>query len=97
MIPVNRENLRDALIAVAVGLTLAWLLSSCARQSQPPPIPTAAQLTHVAAPAPTPVPKVTGAMILAQQPPEVQQALTQHAQDARWPSFHVGHGYMARS
>ena len=97
MIPVDRENLRDALIAVAVGIALAWLLSSCAAQPQPPPIPIAAQLTHVAAPAPTPAPKVTGAMILAQQPPEVQQAITQHAQAARWPSFHVGHGYIARS
>jgi hypothetical protein len=53
MIPVNRDNLRDALIAVAVGCALAWLLSSCAAQPQPPSIPTAAQLTQVAAPAPT--------------------------------------------
>ncbi len=84
MIPVNRDNLRDALIAVALGCTLAWLLSSCALQPQPPPTTTAAQLTQVAAPAP----KVTGAMILAQQPPAVQQAITRHAQAARWPSFH---------
>jgi hypothetical protein len=89
-IPVNRDNLREALIAVAVGVALAWLLSSCAAQPQPPPIPTAAQLTQAAAPAPTPAPTVTGAMILAQQPPAVQQAITPHAQAARGPSFHVG-------
>jgi hypothetical protein len=53
MIPVDRDNLRDALIAAAVGLTLAWLLSSCAALPQPPPTPTAAQLTQVTAPAPT--------------------------------------------
>jgi hypothetical protein len=90
MIPVNRDNLRDALIAVAVGATLAWLLSGCAAQPQPPPIPTAAQLTQVATLASTPAPKVTGAIILAQQPPAVQQAITRHAQAARWPSFSVG-------
>jgi Flp pilus assembly protein TadD len=88
MIPVNRDNLRDALIAIAVGATLAWLLSGCAGQPQPPPIPTTTQLTQVATPAPT----VTGAMILAQQPPAVQQAITRHAQAARWPSFSVGRG-----
>jgi Flp pilus assembly protein TadD len=53
MIPVNRDNLRDALIAVAVGATLAWLLSGCAGQPQPPLTTTAAQLTQVATPAPT--------------------------------------------
>jgi Flp pilus assembly protein TadD len=87
-IPVNRDNLRDALIAVAVGATLAWLLSGCAGQPQPPLTTAAAQLTQVATPAPT----VTGAMILAQQSPAVQQAITQHAQDARWPSFHASRG-----
>lgn len=53
MIPIDRENLRDALIAVTVGIALAWLLSGCAGQPQPPPATTAAQLTQVA----TPVPK----------------------------------------
>jgi hypothetical protein len=86
MIPVNRDNLRDALIAVAVGATLAWLLSGCAGQPQPPPIPTTNQLSQVA----TPAPKVTGAIILVQQPPAVQQAITRHAKAARWPSFPVG-------
>jgi Flp pilus assembly protein TadD len=89
MIPVNRDNLRDALIAVAVGAALAWLLSGCAAQPQPPPtMTTAAQLTQVTISAP----KVTGAMILTQQPPAVQQAITRHAQAARWPSFPVGRG-----
>jgi hypothetical protein len=53
MIPVHRDNLRDALIAVAVGITLAWLLSGCAVQSQPPPLTTAAQPTQVATPGAT--------------------------------------------
>jgi hypothetical protein len=48
MIPVDHENLRDALIAV--GSALAWLLSCCAVQSQPPPLTTAAQPTQVATP-----------------------------------------------
>jgi hypothetical protein len=39
---INRENLRDALIAVAIGVT-AYSLSGCAAR-QPPPVPTAAQL-----------------------------------------------------
>ena len=94
MIPVNRENLRDALIAVTVGIALAWLLSSgWARQPQPPPTTTAAELNQAA----TPAPKVTGARILAQLPPEVQQAITRLAQDAGWPSFHADRGQTAEN
>jgi hypothetical protein len=93
MIPINRENLRDALIAVTVGIALAWLLSGWAGQPQPPPATTAAELNQAA----TPAPKVTGARILAQLPPKVQQAITRLAQDARWPSFHVGRGQTAEN
>jgi len=50
MIPVNRENLRDVLIGVAVATVLTWLLSSCAAQPLPPPTP--AQRAHASAPAP---------------------------------------------
>jgi hypothetical protein len=50
MIPVNRENLRDALIGAAVAAVLAWLLSSCAAQSLPPP--TSAPRAYASAPAP---------------------------------------------
>ena len=92
MIPINRENLRDALIAATVGIALAWL-SGWARQPQPPPTTAAAELNQAA----TPASKVTGARILAQQPPEVQQAITRLAQDARWPSFHVDRGQTAQN
>jgi Flp pilus assembly protein TadD len=53
MIPVDRENLRDALIAAAVGLTLAWLLSGCAGQPQPALTTAAAHPTQVATPGAT--------------------------------------------
>ncbi len=85
MIPINRNNCRDALIGVVAGAALAWLLSGCAPMQEPPPSPTAAQLAPE--PKPTPAPRVTGAMILARQSVEVQRAITEHAQDARWPSF----------
>jgi P-type conjugative transfer protein TrbG len=78
---INRDNLRDATIAALGGCVLAWLLSGCAgQQPQPSPMPTAAQL----APEPTPAPRITGAMVLAQQSPEIQQAI-RHGQP--WPSF----------
>jgi hypothetical protein len=80
MIYLDRSNLHDALIGIAIGCALAWLLSSCAAQPQPPPTPTAAPLAQAATSTPAPVPKVTGAMILAQQSPAVQQAITQHVQ-----------------
>jgi type IV secretion system protein TrbG len=82
LIPMNHENFRDALIAAAAGSALAWALSGCAPQSQPPPMPTVAQLAPE--PTPTPAPRITGAMILAQQPSEVQQAI-KHGKP--WPTF----------
>jgi type IV secretion system protein VirB9 len=84
MMIMNRENLRGALIAAAIGLAV-WGLSGCAETHQPPPTPTVAQLAPE--PAPTPAPRITGAMILAQQPPEVQQAIQRHAAAGAWPSF----------
>jgi type IV secretion system protein TrbG len=85
MIPIERNNMRDALIGIAVGLGIAWVLSGCTVQQQPPPAPTAAQLAPE--PAPAPAPRITGAMILAEQPSEVQQAIQRHTQGAGWPSF----------
>ena len=81
---INRENLRDALIATTIGGLVAWTLNGCATQ-QAPAAPTVTQL----APEPTlkPAPRITGAMILAQQPPEIQQAIQQHAAGGAWPSF----------
>ena len=82
---MNRENLRDALFGVTVGLGIAWLLSGCTVQQQPPPAPTAAQLAPE--PTPGPAPRITGSTILAEQPPEVQQAIQRHAAGRAWPSF----------
>ncbi len=82
---MNRENLRDALFGVTIGLGIAWLLSGCTVQQQPPPAPTAAQLAPE--PTPAPAPRITGATILAEQPPEVQQAIQRHAAGRAWPSF----------
>jgi type IV secretory pathway VirB9-like protein len=50
-LPINRENLRDALIGLAIASALALWLGACASQP-PPPIVVAAPT-----PAPTPIPK----------------------------------------
>jgi type IV secretion system protein TrbG len=89
MIPINRENLRCALIT-ALGIAIVLmalslmnvLFTGCASQPLPPPTPTVAQLAPE--PESTPTAHVTGAMILAQQPPEVQQAI-KHGRP--WPAF----------
>jgi type IV secretion system protein TrbG len=88
MIPVHRDNLRDAVIAVIIGGLVAWALSGCSpQQQQPPPSPTVAQLAPESTPTPAQAPRITGAAILAEQPPEVQQAIKEHAPGAGWPSF----------
>lgn len=63
--PIDRENLRDALIAIAIGSAIALILNGCAT-TPAPAAPTAAQLAPVPAPAAAPAPRITGAMILAQ-------------------------------
>src|SRR5262249_29924877 len=78
--PVMIINRNKAIVTVA----LAVVLSGCASQ-QPPPAPTVAQLAPESPP--TLVPRITGATILAQQPPEVQRAIQQHAGRGTWPSF----------
>src|SRR5713101_7325710 len=88
--PINSENLRDALIAVAIGSAIALALNGCATTPQPES-PTAAQLAAEPAPTPAPAPRITGAMILAQQPKEVQDAI-EHYRRGAWPSFHSAHG-----
>jgi type IV secretion system protein TrbG len=85
MIPIERANLHDALIAIIIGSLAAWALSGCVETHHPPPTPAVAQLGPE--PAPKPAPHITGAMILAQQPPEIQQAIKQHARGGAWPSF----------
>jgi type IV secretion system protein TrbG len=88
--PINSENLRDALIAVAIGSTIALALNGCAT-TPPAAAPTAAQLAADPAPTPAPAPRITGAMILARQPKEVQDAI-EHYRRGAWPSFHSAHG-----
>jgi P-type conjugative transfer protein TrbG len=88
--PINRENLRDALITVALGSAMALALNGCAA-TPPPAAPTAAQLAPVPAPTPAPEPRITGATILAEQSKEVQDAI-EHYRRGAWPSFHSAHG-----
>jgi hypothetical protein len=76
MISLNRQ------LSIAIAV-LAAALYGCAAQEPPPPSPTAAQLAPMPQPATT-RPRITGAMILSQQTPEVQQAI-QHGPP--WPTF----------
>jgi P-type conjugative transfer protein TrbG len=76
MISLNRQRS----IALAV---ITAMLYGCAAQEPPPPTPTAAQLAPLPQPATT-KPRITGAMILAAQMPEVQEAI-EHGQP--WPTF----------
>jgi len=86
MIPLERSNLRDALIGVAAGLAIAWALSGCSSH-QPPSAPTVSQLAPEPAPTAAPAPRITGALVLAAQTPEVQRAIKQHGARAGWPTF----------
>ncbi|MGH7933295.1 MAG: P-type conjugative transfer protein TrbG [Candidatus Binataceae bacterium] len=73
-------------IISATTIALALTLSACATQqpAAPPPL----KIVTEAAPKPeaTP-PSPTSAQLLAQQPPEVQQAINQHQQDGKWPVY----------
>jgi len=90
-VPINHENLRDALIAVAIGSAVALALNGCS--TTPPAAPTAAQLSPEPASTPALTPRITGAMILAQQPKEVQDAIKNY-QAGHWPLFHSAHGQL---
>ncbi len=70
--------------AFAVALTIS--LTACATQQ--PPAPPPLRIVTEAAPKPeaTP-PSPTGAQLLAEQPPEVQQAIKDHRDDGRWPVY----------
>ena len=81
--------IRNALI----GGGIALLLNGCAA-TPPPPAPTAAQLAPLAVSTPAPAPRITGAIILAEQPAEVQYAVEHHRQQDAWPSFHNAHGVL---
>jgi type IV secretory pathway VirB9-like protein len=76
MISLNRQ------LSIVIAVITA-LLYGCAAQEPPPPTATAAQLAPLPQPAPL-KPRITGAMILSQQTPEVQQAI-QHGPP--WPTF----------
>jgi hypothetical protein len=62
---IDRENLRDALIGIAIGSAIALIRNVCA-PTPAPATPTAAQLAPVAAPTAAPAPRITSQMILAQ-------------------------------
>jgi type IV secretion system protein TrbG len=70
-------------------IALALALSACATQQSPaPPLKIATE----AAPRPAPTPPApTAAQLLAQQPPEVRQAIQDHQQDGKWPVYKTAH------
>ncbi len=63
-------------------IALALALSACATQ-QPPPPPLKIMTEAAPRPAATP-PAPTAAQLLAQQPPEVKEAVKVHQQDSKW-------------
>ena len=69
----------------AIGIALALGLGGCASQQPPPPPLTL--VTHAAPKSETAPAPVTGAKLLAQQPPEVRQAVAGHAKTGNWPSY----------
>jgi P-type conjugative transfer protein TrbG len=86
-------NFREVALAAVITMGLVGavdLLSGCSTTPQPPP----PSYAEVAAPAPAPsAPKITGAMILARQPKEVQDAI-QHYQEGSWPTYRNTHGML---
>ena len=80
-------NFRQVAIALAL-IGAVDLLPGCSTtpQSTPP------SYAEMVASAPTPsAPKLTGAMILARQPKEVQDAITNY-QEGAWPTWRSAHG-----
>ncbi len=73
-------------IKSAFAVALAISLTACATQQ--PPAPPPLRIVTEAAPKPeaTPPPP-TGAQLLAEQPPEVQQAIRDHRDDGKWPVY----------
>ncbi len=73
-------------IKSAFAVALAISLTACATQQ--PPAPPPLRIVTEAAPKPeaTPPPP-TGAQLLAEQPPEVQQAIKDHRDDGKWPVY----------
>jgi type IV secretion system protein VirB9 len=70
--------------AFAVALTIS--LAACAAQQPPAPPPLRMVTETAPKPAATPPPP-TGAQLLAEQPPEVQQAIKDHRDDGKWPVY----------
>jgi P-type conjugative transfer protein TrbG len=74
--------------SIAVGsMTLAFVLSACANQQQPPTPPPLNLVTEAPAQPSVPPPPPTGAQLLAQQTAEVQSAIKEHQDDGEWPVF----------
>ncbi len=70
--------------AFAIALTLS--LTACAAQQ--PPTPPPLKIVTGAAPKPEAAPPPqTGAQLLAEQPPEVRQAIEDHQDNGKWPVY----------
>jgi type IV secretion system protein VirB9 len=70
------------------AFTIGFAISLAACAAQQPPAPPPLKIVTEAAPKPeaTPPPP-TGAQLLAEQPPEVQQAIKDHQDDGKWPVY----------
>jgi type IV secretory pathway VirB9-like protein len=67
-------------------MTLTLTLAACAAQQLPAPPPL--KLVNEAAPSSeASPPSATGAQLLAQQPPKVQEAIKEHQQGGKWPVY----------
>lgn len=73
-------------ISIAGTLTLVLALGGCAN-FQPQPEPPLNLVTEAAPEAEATPPPPTGAELLAQQPPQVQEAVRDHRQDGEWPVY----------
>ena len=92
---INPEayNFRQVFVVLLGAAAVAGaieLFSGCSTASQPPP----PNYAEVVAPEPTPTaPRITGTMILAEQPKEVQDAI-QHYREGAWPTYRNAHGML---
>jgi type IV secretion system protein TrbG len=68
-------------------LTFALTFAACATQQQPPTPPPLKIVTEAAPKAAPATPPLTSARLLAEQPPEVQQAIKDHQDGSKWPVY----------
>ena len=75
--------------AIGIAITTAFVLGGCAT-TPPPAVPTLAQMQPPPSPPKTP-PKITGQMILARYPKEIQESIRKYA-EGDYPTWTDGYG-----